>query len=386
MRYGIPSSRVGARGSRNVTSVRTEFLGPILEGFPDLIAHHRYIARNMLPPSELFTDIAESAVWDLENTFPRAGYRFTIDGLEARWLAPLQHQSAVFWRGDTAVVISALDLPAHGIEDNGAVETGMIVNPLDGAGGDPVRGHAVPEFGSNIFVAQAAPGPATVSIEALVPDEAVVGRARFQLDLAPPRGTVTASGLLLVHGDGPMPDTLAAAIPLARASRRVMPGERVGLFWEVYGLAPNTTQWTVSVRLEGERPGFLRRLVSRIGLGGGDRAASIRWDEPVSPASVVARSVAIDVPDLADGSYPLEIVIEIPGQEPIELRTELEVARVPVEMPAPGGLRRRPFLFPWCYAGNSPPQDPARRMCTWRRPPPETRHRPGLIHGYTWPE
>src|SRR5690606_25796425 len=110
--------------------------------------------------------------------------------------------------------------------------------------------------------------PSLMSLEVVVPSERRLARARYGVDLAPVvPGLVSLSDLLLLRETDTLPESLEDAVGVTRGSSRLTVGERIGIYWEIYGLdARETPTLALSLRLLQSRTGWLRRLAERAGL------------------------------------------------------------------------------------------------------------------------
>lgn len=166
-----------------------------------------------------------------------------------------------------------------------------------------------------------------MSLEVVVPGEKRIARARYGLDIAPLRpGLIALSDLLLLRDPHPLPDSLARAIPLARGSGAVRPGEQIGVYWEVYGVSAEATPSLVmSLRLTPRQTGAIRRLAESIGLLRRSEPIRLRWEESVVPGPYMGRSLSIQIPEISPGEYALELSVEVPGREPLVVRRAIDV-------------------------------------------------------------
>ncbi len=317
IRYGWPTGWEQTRG-----------FSQTLEGRPPLVSHYASAPIRLLPPAAaLLDENGAIGTWDAEEGRVRASYDIPLADSIPRWFDPLSHQVAVFPRGETAFIAAAYELPADSIAEGAVVEAILALLPT----GDPdLESLSAPSgsrgaIGAMLLETPAIPG--MVAIEVLVPSERRIGRARYGIDLKPtPRDLVSLSDLLLLRSDTELPDSLAAAIPLARGSARVTPGEQLGIFWEAYGVDPAVTPvMTMSLRLLRPRVGWLRRLGERAGILRDSDAIRLRWDEPVTAGPLLSRSIHIAVPDVSPGTYAIELAVEIPGREALTVRREIEV-------------------------------------------------------------
>jgi hypothetical protein len=79
------------------------------------------------------------------------------------------------------------------------------------------------------------------------------------------------------------------------------------------------------LRLRERSTGWLRRLGQRAGLLREVAPIRLRWTEGVPEGAYVARSLAIRIPDVAPGSYLVELTVEAPGREPLSVQRSVEI-------------------------------------------------------------
>jgi hypothetical protein len=224
-------------------------------------------------------------------------------------------------------VVAGYELPRDSFPDDVAVETALALLPT----ADPLLpalttvANRIGRSGSLMLQTPAI--PALVGVEILVPTMNRVGRARYGLELAPtPPGLLALSDLLLLDAGAELPDSLAAAVAVARGSVRVSRGEQIGIYWETYGVDPALTPvLTMSLRLLEPRKGWLRRLGERAGLLREDVPVRLRWEEAVTTGPYLPRSIHIEIPPVTLGNYIIELTVESAGREPLSVQKEIEV-------------------------------------------------------------
>ena len=108
-----------------------------------------------------------------------------------------------------------------------------------------------------------------------------------------------------------------------RPSTTVRRGERIGVLWELYGVAERTP---LEVEVSLTKPGksFFRRAAEWLGLAKeDDSTVSLEWREQMGGGSGPAsRYLELQIPDLAEGRYVLSASVQLAGG------TELTSARV----------------------------------------------------------
>lgn len=250
----------------------------------------------MRPLESLASDWSLSSPAALESYTPPYGPIYGMDS-----------QVAFFLRGDSAEVVIGTELVGHPLAANRTLEGGLILarsekdDPLIATGeilGD--RFH---------FRTMAPSEPHLVGIEILSDDE---GAARTRFGHGPPLhipGEIALSDLLLFDWDDELPEELDAIAPRMIGTSHIQRAREVGVFWETYGLgAGGEVEITVVIEARQSR-GFLRRLVSAIGLGSRLRPVRIAWTEPVAgqESEVMARALHLGIGHLDPGEYALEI-------------------------------------------------------------------------------
>jgi hypothetical protein len=243
------------------------------------------------------------------------------------WLPTDGHQIARFMRGDSAVLVTGFAMPADSVEEGLTLLSALAVldEQLRPAGMARSSGSG-PE---GVLSLQVPARPLLVSVEALFEHDYRATRIRTGVPLAPlpPRG-LAVSDLLFLR-DGPeLPSTLEDAIPLVRTSANVRPGETMGVYWEVYGLAGRPPgDLTMALRLISGQGGWLRRFAERVRLARPLDPVEMRWQEPAEAGDVLSRAIALQVPPTPAGRYTLEVTVALAGEEPVVARQEVVVVQ-----------------------------------------------------------
>jgi hypothetical protein len=297
------------------------------EGRPPLVSHYSTAPQQLLPPPAAVLGEPATGTWDTEDARPRTGYNIPLPDSIARWVSPLAHQIAVFIRGDSAIVVAGYELPRDSFPDDVPIEAALALLPTGDPLLQPLATAADRTGRAGSLMLQAPAIRALVAIELLVPSEDRIARVRYGLELAPtPPDLLALSDLLLLEGGGELPDSLSAAAAMARGSVRVSPGEQLGIYWETYGVNPaSTPTLTMSLRLLEPRKGWLRRLGERAGLLREAVPIRLRWEEAVTTAPYLPRSLHIEVPEVTPGDYLIELTVEAAGREPLTVQKEIEV-------------------------------------------------------------
>jgi len=320
-------------------------------GIRDLIMRVTPPRQSLLPPREvLFAGTMTAGQWDVEEDFPSTGYSISMGETTAMWFAPLAHQMAVFPRGDSVVVVASYDLPAHGVDASIRVDAGFALLPADNNTLGNLRVlRADGSTGTGVFAMTAEAVPSFLSLELVIPEEGALARARYGVDLSPrPMGIPTLSDLLLLL-DGTLPESLPDAVSAARPSNRVLPGEPLGIYWELHGLDLfGLTEVPVSLAFHappaGGIVGAIRWLGERIGLLDEVQPIRITFMVEVGEGSFMGQSLGFRFPEVDEGRYLVELQVELPGREPLTALQEVEVTRSTLPPPRNAIIHRRPLL------------------------------------------
>jgi hypothetical protein len=193
------------------------------------------------------------------------------------------------------------------------------------------------------FLAEVAARPAVASIEVTTGRSSEArGRMRFGMTPLPPlsalaAGDVALSDIALLRPDtsDALPNATREALRRMMTSTNVAQGQRLGLYWETYGINPDDT---VDIAVWIERytsQGILRRFGTALNVAQDlNTPVSISWRETAAtgrahlipgPVPVIGRSVILDSSRLPRGDYWLDVVVRRAGQEPVRTRRSFTV-------------------------------------------------------------
>ncbi len=279
------------------------------------VTHYARGSRSFYPRGRFVADPAAltQAQWELEPRCARAGYAPAYSTA----FAELEHQVAVFTRGDSAVVVAAFDLAADtlftGVEQ---LEVGLFL--LRDESSEPVSVRRTINGTAATFRLVTVPGPLLMSLEVHAPTERRAARARYGMNAAAvPEHGLSMSDLILLEATDSLPGTLAEALAAARGSLRLPVGARFNLFWELYGVRPGEP-FSLSIVMVQENRGFLRRLGERIGVVREVHPVRVRWQEAaVTEGDILSRALELEVPEVSPGPYRIELTVTFPGREPL---------------------------------------------------------------------
>lgn len=221
----------------------------------------------------------------------------------------LPHQVAVFPRPSGAVLVAGYALPADSFPAEPRIHAAAVA--MTDADGARAVSPWQPTAASGAFRLELPASPAVLSLE--VREDSTRTLARRRQAVAWSADARVSDLLLLAHPEA-RPETLDDAARIARGSAQVEPGERLGVFWEMYGLAAGDSV-TVRVGLAAPQAGWVRRRLEAVGIARGGRPVRMGWREEPEGDGIAARSVTIGIPgDLRPGEYTLEVSVSAPGR------------------------------------------------------------------------
>ncbi len=293
----------------------------LVQSDPKVTGHYPSGAVQFAPSAHALVDPAGATPedWNLDPPKTREQYAPAY----ATSFTYLEHQEALFRRGDSCLVVAAPDLSGDTLFAQRAVSVALALAPDEHTivtardSGSAAAPRAV--------VAAAPCQPYLLSLEAVAPRERHVARARYGVTLK--RRTLlhpAISDLLLFDPPDSLPATLDAVLPYAYGSTRVPADRKLGVFWEVYGVDPAGGAVAVSLTLARQGTGFLRRM---LGLAGRRHDVRLEWQDVPQDSSVAPRALAIDLAGLAPGRYQIEVDITPPGGTTLAARREIRIER-----------------------------------------------------------
>ncbi len=258
--------------------------------------------------------------------FEAPGARELYAPAYAKAFTYLEHQRAVFRRGDSCIVVAAYNLSTDTLFAEHAVTTALALG-ADERTLTTSRDSAV-GAGPRALSATALCQPLVFSLEAFAQRERHAARARYGLAPARPAGEQAAiSDLLLFDPPDSLPTTLDAVIPHAHSSTRVPSGHRLGVFWEVYGIDPASGAVSISLTIAPHGTGWLRRAVESVGLATRRSGVRLEWQEVPQAAALAPRALALDLSGLSPGRYVIEVAVASASGDALTAQREIRIER-----------------------------------------------------------
>lgn len=253
---------------------------------------------------------------------PTARARFPIRGMKT--LGGLVERVALFRRGDSTLAIAAFDATSDTAMRGVDSARAAIVLVRDERT-PPVVVSAV-HRPRGVLMASAPWRPVFVAVELHDSSAARGARARSGIPATDSdSGRVALSDLLLFSADSMPPTAIDSVFARAIVDGRISTGGRLGLFWEMYGLADNE-RVTATIGLVPDQAGFLRRLAERAGVATPRTPVHLRWeDTPEVRGSVGGRTLVIDLAEVPEGRYTVELTLDVAGQPTRRAASTVEI-------------------------------------------------------------
>ena len=245
----------------------------------------------------------------------------------AKVLKPLEHQKAVFHRGDSAIVVLAYDARTMPELAGVPITAAVAVTSGTSAVGYVTRVANAPETG--MLTVKAPWGPLLMSAEVTAPEHQAVARARYGVHPPFTVGTrVTLSDLLFYKPYGHFPATVEEAAPHAVPTERLRADEKLGVYWESYGTDPSGEKMNISLTVvkEVEEAGFLRRKAEALRLVRQATPVSVSVEDMSARGSDVSpRAIELDISTLKKGAYIVQLEITVAGQFTVRADHRIEI-------------------------------------------------------------
>lgn len=281
---------------------------------PSITGHDPERSFRFFAPSELLSEFTALDVeWDLEPRRPREEYRPPYAAAFDGQGQGFDHQLAVFRRGGRVLLVGAYEWASDSLPADTPLRVGLVYSTERGQTEVAVS-HGAPRRGVLTTRTRAEPG--ILGIEAVADSAGRAARVRIGRKLSAAADRPSLSDIILLEpaGQRAAPRTLEEALRHVRASTTVRRGERIGLLWELYGVA-ESTPLDVEVSLTRPGKGFFRRAAEWLGLAKEDGpTVSLHWRERLGGGSGPAsRYLELQIPDLSEGRYVLSASVQLAG-------------------------------------------------------------------------
>lgn len=303
MRYGWP-----------IAWTRTP--DPVLFGaVSSLTGHERTPAHPYLPTRSVLDNPAssDSAAWRSKGVPPvRARYAPAY----AKRLLPLDHQSGLFRRGDSALVIvrwsAEKDTALAAAAAAGKLTTALTLTRGEQADAVLVRGDASRADGT--LMALGGWGSMLMSVEVAAKDRRTLARARYGVRRSDsPASRIQVSDIVLFEPYEGLPTSAEDALPHMLPSERIEEGSKVGIFWEAYQVDQAGEGIDISITVAQENTqsgGWLQRGIRALRRVREAAPVSVGMRDFARGLPVTARAVEVDLSTLTPGRYLLQLELD----------------------------------------------------------------------------
>jgi hypothetical protein len=327
---GLPGAIGGAPDSRPTPPPLPAIgIAPREGDLINVVSVEAFPAYRYIPAGFTLTDPAstDSTAWRLQLPPVMARYAPAY----AKALVELEHQKAVFRRGDSALVVMAYDTRNTQAVAGAPLRVALAVTPAGRVIHDFIaRRDSAPATG--VLTVRAPWGPLLMSAEVAAASRHAVARARYGVGpMRAPELRVSLSDLLFYAPYGAFPATVDEAAPHALPTERVRARDKLGVYWEAYNTDPAGEKVHVSLIVMREIPdadqvGFFRRMADALGVSPASTPVRVSVDDiSVRGARMSPRAIELDISTLAKGAYIVQLEITVAGQPPLRSEHRIEV-------------------------------------------------------------
>jgi tetratricopeptide (TPR) repeat protein len=282
---------------------------------PGLVGHERVPAHPFLPVRSILDNPAtsDSAGWRSKGIPPvHARYAPAY----ARRLLALDHQSGLFRRGDSALVVVAWSVAGDQrlgmAARNGKATSALVLTR--GEQDDAAIARAAVRDTSGRLMAKTAWGSMLMSAEITAPGDSILARARYGVRRTDsPASRIEVSDIVLYEPYDDTPKSAEEALPHMLTAERVQEGARVGIFWEAYQVDPRGEGIDVSITVVPENTsggGWLQRGMRALRRVREAQPVTVGMRDFARGEPVTARAVEVDLSTLTPGRYLLQLELD----------------------------------------------------------------------------
>ena len=291
--------------------------GSAFDAYDGAVSGHEATPNYHFIPASWRVDSLPSITFDLGQDRSAERYAPAI----ASRLKELNPQIAMFRRGDSVQVVAAYDVSSDKDLDSAGVTSSLVL-----ATDEISPPSVVSTTGARGALTLRSDGrPQLLSLEVVRPDTRHAGWKRTGVWLPPmPAGSLALSDLLMFEPGTSEVRELAQALPSAIGGN-VASRAKLGIYWEVYGLARADSALPMTLTLTRITHGALERMGEAIGVTQRTNPLSISWRENPTLGSITTRSVILDLSLIPRGRYSLRVEATPVGQPPASTTRIIEI-------------------------------------------------------------
>jgi len=218
-------------------------------------------------------------------------------------------QVARFRAGEALLVAAAGDLAGTSLASTPNIDAHFILT--DGPESVPLHLTGRAFRSTSIFLGQAPAREYVMSLEVLGPEG--IGWHREAVSPLLTQGPELSDLLLFRPSAEVQPDSLLQAVALMLGSNTVGRSAGMGVYWETYGIPPETTL-ELELALRRGAGGIASRLSWMIPGGSQEGYGPVRWMEEAQ-ADTHSGTVSLDIQNLEPGEYEVVLTVRWPGQQ-----------------------------------------------------------------------
>jgi hypothetical protein len=278
-----------------------------------------------LGPGAGYSFLPGSEVWEDPLRAPSSAWSLSAGGFDERYdpqygpIYELDSQVAFFARGEGVTVVAASDLTRLPLNGATIRDAGLVL-ALDERTPPLVDRGEVAEDRLR-FRLTAPDRRYLVSLEVLAEGNGAA-RSRAGYGLSEPEDGPSLSDLLLWEWRENVTQELDSIAPLMLGTTRVPLSDRLGIYWETYGLAAGDVV-DVSMQALPRGGGMLRRLGEALRLVGPRESLRFVWREgaDTDETGIVGRTLELDLSGLGAGEYTIELgIVDGAGRRAVSRR------------------------------------------------------------------
>ena len=284
------------------------------EGGP--VSGHEATPNYHFIPASLSLDSLHEVSFDLDEETSPERYAPVV----AKRVTEVSPQVALFRRADSVLVVAAFDLSKRKPFDTATVASALVL-----ASNEKSAVTAVGHSSRGALTALIDGRPHVLSLEVI---SSRTGHAAWSRDgvwlPAKRAGEPSVSDILLFNPVASdvreLPEAVATALPGTEVGRG-----RVGLYWEIYGLARADSALPVKVMLTPIGRNVLRRIGESIGLTERASPLNIGWRDTPGLGSVSPRSIVLDLSLVPRGRHEVKVQVEPSGRAAVASTRVIEI-------------------------------------------------------------
>lgn len=291
--------------------------GSVLDTYGGAVSGHEATPNYHFVPASWRVDSLPAITFDLDQQ--RSAERYAPE-IASRF-KELDPQIAAFRRGDSVEVVAAFDVTNDRDLDSAGVSSSLVL-AADEKTPPAVVSMSGPKGALSL---RTEARPQLLSLEIVRPDVRRAGWKRAGIWLAPKAaGALALSDVLMFEPGTSEVRELSQALPTALGSN-VASRAKLGIYWEVYGLAKADSALPMSLTFTRIDQGPLQRLGQAIGVTPRINPLSISWRENPTLGSITTRSVVLDLSLIPHGKYSLHVEATPSGQSPASTTRVVEI-------------------------------------------------------------